>query len=232
MYVNHTEVFPGQLRYSELNVKDKIENVLRKGHAKLENDVYVGQFENNKSIFSCREALPAIKSPFGYVLIDGHHEVLCSFRMNMQLVPIHIHTDLSHLSEMEFWEAAQKSNLVYLKSIAGNIAHPPRLFTGLEDDPNRYFAALTARKVNTRNQTSHGMEYPLWFKIDKDIPFIEFKIADALYKNGFMYDAATMGNPPFEEVVDRARGILVQANIEGLRVVREKTHYSHCKFQN
>lgn len=66
-------------------------------------------------------------------------------------------------------------------------------------------------------------------KVNKDIPFIEFKISNALYQQGFIYSPDHMGNPPAESVSERARQILLDADVVGLHVVPYRIH--HEKFR-
>jgi hypothetical protein len=79
------------------------------------------------------------------------------------------------------------SSWAYLYTTSGEKLLPPKKFSELKDDTNRYFAAITARKYTSNpdgSYASKGALYPLWIKVDKDIPFIEFKIANGLFAKG------------------------------------------------
>jgi hypothetical protein len=102
----------------------------------------------------------------------------------------------------------------------------PLLFSELQDDPNRYFAALIARKCKADGdlKMSIGAEYPVWIKVGKDIPFVEFRISDVLWQKGIIYDYK-MGDQPPQQLVEAARKTLVEANVKNLRVVPERTKF-------
>lgn len=226
-YVNYREIFPAQMRYSSQNVKDKIDRAQQKGYLICsENGEWNYQFFNGKSIIPEKEALPVVKASFGYVLADGHHDVLSSLSVGAEWIPIKVIADLSHLSVEQFWKQAEQNGWAYLIDLNGEKqATPPQSFQNLKDDSNRYFAAITARKYSADLSSSVGAEYPLWIKVGKDIPFIEFKIADVLWRNGLVYQYE-MGDEPPVEFVERARLVLLKSNIPGLKSVAVRTHYS------
>ena len=71
-------------------------------------------------------------------------------------------------------------------------------------------------------------EHPVWLKIGKDIPFVEFVIADIIRKNGFVYNEKWQGEIPSDEL-EKVRKAVVNANVPGLKVVKEKLHYKEIK---
>jgi len=228
-YVSYHSIFPAQIRYSSQNVEEKISKAISQEtaiHSK-EGD-WTFKYHEGTSILSEKQALPIVLAPFGYVLTDGHHDVLSSIHFGAEMIPIKIIADLSALDYEAFWKEAENRGWAYLYAIGGNRSLPPVDFSELVDDSNRYFAAITARKFpdGLGSSESFGAEYPLWIKIGKDIPFIEFKIADALWAKGFIYDAEAMGDPPRVEDVEFARKILQESPVEGLRFVPERMHYS------
>lgn len=160
------------------------------------------------------------------------HVLINQDNLSAKKVPIKIIANLSHLPIDQFWIEAEKNGWAYLYHVDGKKMLPPKCFTELLDDPNRYFAAQTARKYTSNGEhgfVSKGAEYPLWVKIDKDIPFIEFQIANALYKENFIYDLEKMKDTP--EVLEHARQILVQANIPGLRVISSRVHHQDISIE-
>lgn len=228
IYLDISEIFPAQLRYSSQNVKQKIENNIEQGKANWNKAQACWQIDN----IPTKNALPVVKAPFGYVLVDGHHDMLAYLALKAKQVPVRIVSNLSKISEEEFWEEAEKKGFAYLYDIHGNRKIPPRDILQLQDDPNRFFAALSARKYpDPQNlKISFGADYPLWIKIGKDIPFIEFQIADVLWKNGLIYQYQ-MGNDFSKEFAEKARQILFEAKIPGLRIVTERVHYSKLDIQ-
>lgn len=208
--VSMNEVFPGQHRYSSWHVQEKMKKKVEKG----------------MPLCGGEKGIPVVKACFGYVLIDGHHDVIANLTLGAEELRIRIVADLSALEGNDFWNEMEKQGWAYLYDLSGNRNTPPRDFHLLEDDPNRYFAALTARRyADSKMVESSGAEYPLWIKIGKDIPFIEFKIADILWKHGIAYEYE-MGESPPEEFVETARKILIEANNLELKIVPQRKHFS------
>ncbi|MCI5052797.1 MAG: hypothetical protein MRY21_06665 [Simkaniaceae bacterium] len=201
-----SQISPAQLRFSLQNVEMKKNKKLKSGST------------------TCSESLPVVKAPFGYVLIDGHHDALSYLALGTRQILVRIVQDFSDLSEELFWSEVEKQGLAYPYTIQGERKIPPRNLSELTDDPNRYFAAISARKYPPDLKGSTGAHYPLWIKIGKDIPFIEFRISDALWESGLVYSYEMGDNPP-EEFIERARGVLIQAQIPGLKIVPKKYHY-------
>jgi hypothetical protein len=228
-FIEIKELRPGQHRYSSQNVEEKVEEAIRKGKVIFDSDTdrFIGKYASGKSLFRESEALPVIRACFGYVLVDGHHHVLMSLKMGVPEVPIKVVADLSQLIETEFWDEAERQGWAYLIDFSGQRRHPPREFCQLEDDPNRYFAALIARKYPNEKDLnfSKGAEYPLWIKLGKDIPFIEFMISDALWAKGLAYQYE-MGRNPDPSFIEEARDILLKTDIPGLRLIKQRTHWS------
>ncbi len=230
LYCPLNKIHPGQLRYAVLNVDDKIEKALKNNDAVLNagTNSYSLKYNSGKSSLPLTSALPVIQAQFGYVLVDGHHDILASIKLGAQEIPIKVVEDLSSLSETGFWQEAEKRGLVYLSAIDGTRQIPPASFDNLVDDPNRYFAAISARKCDKKDQdpkTTTGAEYPLWIKVGKDIPFIEFKISDVLNRESIFYFNAMGDNPP-AILFTKARRALRKNSIQGLKLVTRKTHYT------
>jgi Putative ParB-like nuclease len=236
-YIAYTKIYPGQIRYASANVQDKVNKAINAGIAKPlplapgSSQHFTFAYNNGTSMLSEKNALPVIIAPFGYVLVDGHHDLLASISLGAEFIPIKIVGDLSNLKVEEFWKEAEKRGLVYPYAIGGIYTIPPRSFKDLVDEPNRYFAALLARKCEKRGDAigdSRGAEYPVWIKIEKDIPFIEFMIADVLEKYGIHYVYAMGDNPP-AALIEKARSVLRQHPIKGLKLVSRRIKYSDIK---
>lgn len=226
-YTHISELFPSQLRYASKNVTEKAQKILKNKDAVWDENQSKWEYKyyNGLSALAEKDAIPVVKAPFGYALIDGHHNVLSSISVGADWIPVILVDDLSNMSYEDFWEKAEDMGWAYLYDINGQKSYPPTSFDQLQDDPNRYFAAIAARKyLNEFDPNSIGAEYPIWIKIGKDIPFIEFKISDALWNSGVIY-SYDMGDNPSEEFVEAARRALIEANIPGLKVIPERTHY-------
>jgi hypothetical protein len=234
-YVSYHKIFPAQMRYSEQNVLEKVAKANAKGKATWNKAEKRWEYEHHHgtSILPKKKALPVVHAPFGYVLTDGHHDVLSSIKLGAEMIPIKVIKDLSHLSEKQFWNEAEQNGWAYLYTTSGEKVSPPKEFSELKDDTNRYFAAITARKYTSNDDGSYsskGANYPLWIKVDKDIPFIEFKIANALFAKDFVYDSEQMKNSPSDEVIEQARKILLEANIPGLRVIGSRQYFEQIEL--
>jgi hypothetical protein len=227
-YLNCELLFPAQTRISNDGVIEKIAKAKERQKVAWDEQKAKWQpkYDDGRSILSTQEAIPVVKAPFGFIPIDGHHDIRASLDLGASTVPVRVIEDLSFLSTAEFWEQAEKNDWAYLYAVGGEKMNPIESFQDLVDDPNRRFAGIMARKYNL-DGTSRGTEYPLWIKIDKDIPFIEFKIADVLWNRGVIYSS---GDEHSVDFVENVRQILLEANIEGLRVVPTRLHYSQIEI--
>lgn len=228
-YISCDEITPGQLRYSQLNVTEKIIAAIKNKQAFF--DITSGwhyKYNNDSSILET--ALPVIIAPFGPVLVDGHHDTMANIALYAKNIPVFVMHDFSSLSEEEFWKTATDKGLVYPYTIK-NEYKVPTSFSELQDDPNRFFAALVARKCTKDKQTGEMIaiaspktalaDYPLWVKFGNEIPFIEFKISDLLMKHGILYDNAWEASVN-EEFVEKARLVLIKNQIKNLKVIEER----------
>lgn len=227
-FLNCDLLFPAQARISNDIVIEKI--AIAKAKQKIAWDEQKGKWElkydGGRSIMSTQEAIPVVKAPFGFIPADGHHDILASLELGASAVPVRVIADLSLLPIAEFWQQAEENGWAYLYAIGGEKTNPVDRFQNLVDDPNRRFAGIMARKYHP-DGTSSGAECPLWIKIEPGIPFMEFKIADALWEKGVVYSSA---EEPSVEFVEKARQILIEAQIEGLKVVPTRIHYSQIPF--
>jgi hypothetical protein len=227
VYVHYRDLHPSQLRFASQNVEQKVKNILKKNNAILNKSTsqWSYKYYNGLSALSEKDSIPVVKASFGYALVDGHHNVLSNIAVGSEWIPIRVINDLCHLSLEAFWAEAELMGWAYLYDINGKKSFPPTLFSDLQDDPNRYFAAIAARKYkNEASRDSSGAEYPVWVKIGKDIPFVEFMISDAMWKSGLVY-SYEMGDNPSIEFVESARQVLLESDIKGLRIIPTRTHY-------
>ena len=214
-YFPIAKLMPGQVRYSELNVQQKVNNALKSGAVKAAAQGHNLAYDDGKSTISLDKPLRVIKAPFGYILIGGHHRVLASVRLGAQTVPVIVVKDLSTLPIAQFWEQAEQQGYIYPYGLSGKKQGLPDSFKDLVDDPNRYFAALISRDQKAAQGTTC-----IVIKKDTAVPFIDFKIADVLYANGIHY-RNDMGNTPPTELVEQARKILTEHNVPGVVVSSE-----------
>lgn len=195
--VDIQKIFPSQLRYSEKNVEEKYQKAIR-GRAVS---------DNNHSLFESPDAIPVISFKGKFFLVDGHHSILASKQGGFKLMPVKIIEDYSG-SETDFWSWMEENNYAYLRHADGTKGKAPDSFGDLVDDPLRYFVAVSARKFEKSLEftQSVGADYPLWVKVYKGTPFMEFKMAEILYALGFKY--AYTDN--LSEKIEEARRLIVK----------------------
>ena len=230
-YIAIENLRPGQSRYAQGKVDKIIKHVKKYGEKP--------RFFNNTSILSKDRAIPVIVGPkdVGLVVVDGLHSILASLQFGAKTVPIKIIADLSNLSENSFWQEAARRNFVYLYNIFGDPIYRISKgwnwgkFGNLKDDPNLYFASISARKCLSPTQQidqTIGADHPLWVKIGGDIPFVELKIADALSNDKVNYNYALgndFTNKQLQAFVEKARLILSKKPIKGIKLVPTRTFY-------
>ncbi len=232
LFVDIKLLRPTQLRKSEANIADKI--------MKSKGIIY----DEGKSMFSLDEAVPVFKGIGGFLyLIDGHHSVMASLQNNAKTMPILILDDLSDLSIQNFWEIAINKNYAYLQDFNGQTQSPPSGFNDLIEDPVRYFAAITAFKC-TPGKPIEAQEYakylsnPLWLKVGKSLPFIEFNMANQLYKHNFLFhNEDRLDKAKMATQVETAREIFLANPLEGIILLPKdpleaiKLQTTYCKQQ-
>lgn len=224
-------LFPSQVRFSQKNVVDKIQRALKNGDAVLHpsTKTYECRFDQGRSIFSLSQAIPLITTTNKIILADGHHSVLASLALGCTTIPAKVIATWPGQSDASFWQWAEEQNYAYLFDLDGTKLPAPSSFADLKDDPLRYFAAITARKFEFSLDVakSSGIDYPLWVKIGKDIPFMEMRIANVLYQAGFVYEYGQENTPSFTQMIEEARQILHHHSIAGLKFLPHKEHYLH-----
>ena len=223
-------LLPSQVRYSSKNVEEKIKNALRKSYvSETADDEYMLFFNDGNSLYPPHQPLPAINVQNGfYIIIDGHHSILASQKVGATTAFINIIESTDDYPSPSFWEAMENRGLAYLRTIGGEPCPPANSFQDLCDDPVRYFASLARCKVDEKLDLSkaRGATYPLWFKIGKDTPFIEFKIADHLYRHGFRVSNDELNTDDhIDYFIEKARSILQQYPLNGFRILYERAHF-------
>jgi len=227
-YISTDCVYPGQIRYSEYIVKRKMNEHIQNGKVNWdkESQNWKLQYFDNTCLFPLSKSLPVAKSPYGYVLVDGHHHYLANLRFNATNIPIKVVADFSKVSLKDFFDLAEEKGLIHPYDVYGRRRNLLKSFLKLENDSNRLFASLCKRRFtgSSKANNSKGNKYPIWIKIGGDIPFIEMRISEELWKSGNVYDEK-QGFEPDVEFYEKARKVISSAKIEGLRVIPTRTHY-------
>jgi hypothetical protein len=230
-FLSIDKIHPGQSRYSIKNTEEKVNKILKEGRAVLDetSGTWSYRYDDGKSAYSLENAVPVVLGSDGTILlVDGHHDIMASLAVGAKSIPVKVIENWTDLPMDTFWAKAADEGYAYLYDLQGNKKLPPTSFKDLVDDPNRYFAAIAARKLTEGGKMSDsiGAEYPLWIKIGKDIPFIEFKISDLMIKKGLIYNDNIEKDPAaWDQFMEKVRTALIENPIDGLRVVTEKTHY-------
>lgn len=127
-------------------------------------------------------------------LNDGHHHTLISLYLGAKTMPITIVADWSDLGEKEFLSRMESHRFSYLHDAWGRPAGPLDL-CDMVDDPNLFLARRIIRRVEAGFDygrftiyKSRGADVPIAIKVNGDIPFYEFEIADALRRAGVYVD--------------------------------------------
>lgn len=162
----------------------------------------------------------------GYIIIDGHHETCRAVLLGSKTVPVEVVEDFTKRHPKMAMEAVWselKSKHLSLFSEAKtpkHLAQFPPCLCDLSDKPNRFLARLLGMKVLTDEQgkvtlaETRGVKHPIWVKVNRGIPFIEFYIADILEKNSIHYDIRWGEDVP-KDIVEEARHALVIAQANG-----------------
>lgn len=69
----------------------------------------------------------------------------------------------------------------------------------------------------------------MWIKIGKDIPFVEFLVADILYNSRIVYQDNWEKGVPDKEL-EEIREAIKEAKVPGLKVIEKKTHFKELKI--
>lgn len=178
--------------------------------------------DGGNSFYPASEALNVILTDYGLVLLDGHHGTLTAIFYGTRTLPVRIVADYRGKAASTLWPELESVGRAHLTSLSGEKKIPPASFAELENDILRYFTALVAYKYFVTSPTEIVATPPssaaLWIKINNSIPFIEFTLADILYKEGFgaKVTQETIAKKPIESgIVEEARNILLAARSSG-----------------
>lgn len=192
---------PGQVRLSYLNMLDKLNEFLPEGagqHA-CQYDNYSLNHDNGRSLYPAEDPVEAVWTSEGPVLVDGHHSVGASYFAGAQSIAVTILDERKYLdlAGEDLWAELVGDSRAFLTLRDGitQLAKPP-IFPELFDDPNRFWVAALAKKIITSqkegplpivSKVKQLVAEPLWAKVNNEVPFMEFYLAQALYKQGIVY---------------------------------------------
>ena len=131
-------------------------------------------------------------------IVDGHHRGMLASYFAAERVPVEIINDADEwdkLSEDEFWARMRADGYSHMTNFRGAaMAH--RDLCDLLDDPYLKLARNLLGRVDWRmSRKGHvkivdvrGAKRAILLKLNRDIPFLEFEIADRLRRAGFIWD--------------------------------------------
>lgn len=124
-------------------------------------------------------------------ILDGHHRALISTYLGAETIPMEVLADWSHKSPDVFLKDMHEYGYSYLMDANGNpSAH--RDLCDLLEDPYLMLARKLMLRVDLKFKSDgtaklleiRGSDQPIAIKINRDIPFFEFEIADRLRRAG------------------------------------------------
>lgn len=171
--------------------------------------------DDKKSMYGFNKKIKAVFYRGRLHIVDGHHRALISIYWGAKTLPVEI-LDVfpDRLSPRAFRRIMTRRGWGKWRDAFGQVLTPVDL-CDMENDPNLQFARLVIRRVSVALQSgrltikkSKGAKIAIAIKINSDVPFFEFLIADALTRAGFVFDdRRTEEDLSFEEL-ERALEIL------------------------
>ena len=190
----------GQTRFSFKHLRKAMRKAIkeRKGaYFDKHLDTWIFAHDDRRSAFSRERAAGAVYYKGRLYLFDGHHKALISTYLRAPRLPIKIEANWSHLSEEEFFARMRQGPYHYAhwQNHLGERVDPVDL-CALDNDPNLLLARYLLVRVDAHLdpegrlilENPRGAERPIAIKINNDIPFYEFEIADALRRHGVNFD--------------------------------------------
>jgi hypothetical protein len=237
-YYEISKVHPGQATFSELNTEEKVAKIKKahKAYAKK----HGGQspdYDDGHAVYPLdkEKAFPVANTPWGLILINGHHRTIASKRLDATTIPVIIIRDQRDLKVDQLEQLRAKMNPIDVK---GQRVKMPCNFDELDDpkndDPNRYFVKISAYFGG--NTKPEGTDYPLWIPLGKYYGHQEFVISLLLNKYNLVYSNQNGDKIP-ADFIKQARRLLkeheneIQEN-DRVCVIKDKTYYTDVLYIN
>lgn len=185
-----------QGRYSFERFKSALKKDLKKTPTKYDakNAQWSFAYDQGRSMLPLSKTITGVFYRGKIHVIDGHHKVLSSLYLGGLTIPVHLVGDWSDLSPQEFVAQMQSQHYSYFRDSLGKPI-PHRHWCDLIDDANLQLARFLFRKVEIEYSNERlkiidtsGSEFPIMLKINDDIPFFEFEVADTLRRHGVDFD--------------------------------------------
>lgn len=94
--------------------------------------------DEGQSSVSIDDPIFVVKGSRGYVVTDGHHDVLLALYVGARTIPAQVIDDLSQLEAAAFWREMKRRRLVDLSASPEHLAKQPPKMSELVDNPNPY----------------------------------------------------------------------------------------------
>ena len=177
-FVSISELHPGQLRFARPRVEEKLVSLKAKFPA--------GPiFDQMRSHYPLEKAKKVLQTKYGPLLLDGHHAVLASEDLQGRTFPIEWGEDYTHLEGAKLWNELESKGLTYFHNFQGH-RQVISSFKDMQDDPNRFLASLIAHRLDGEEDSPESIP-KIWAKPPISVPFLEFHLADALYRHGINF---------------------------------------------
>lgn len=174
---------------------DKVVKAERLDQDKGRNKGYLPPYDDGQSFFPKKRKTTGIFYRGKLFILDGHHRALVSTYLGAQTVPMEVLADWSHKPPNVFFNDMHEHGYSYLMDADGNTA-AHRDLCDLLEDPFLLLARKLMLRVDLKFKEdgtakildTRGSNQPIAIKINRDIPFFEFEIADRLHRAGVTWE--------------------------------------------
>lgn len=228
-FVDVSWLRPGQATFSYYTILGKINNTAEEFGLKWNGKSATWQlpFDSARAVFPLKKAALGVLLKDGIVLADGNHKLLTSLYYGAETLPVRILADWRKYTLQEAFLDLVDANFIFPYSRSGERLHRLPTFAQLEDEPFRYLAQKLLLKCQVeeskegelRITDTRGSRTPVVCKLNRDVPFLELRMALALRMGGLQY-SPRIGVEPSRGVVEKAREILLAARQSGKAVFK------------
>ncbi len=214
---------PGQASFSFLTVKSKIQTVAEEWGAQWDTRKarWNLPFDGQKALFPQSKSALVLLLSDSVLVLDGNHKVMTSLFFGAETMPVKIANNWSHLSLKEALPRLIENDLVFPFDPMGKTIKEWPSFTSIPDNPLRYLAAKLLLKCQIQLdedkelqiKKARGSSNPVVCKLNRDLPFLELRMARVWKKSGIEFRSKDLESSPNEltsELVEAARNSLIE----------------------
>lgn len=223
VYAPISALISGQPTFSYLKVRDNLSEAYELYGLKYRDKEFRRQYDKGRSLYPLDRKIKGILFRGHVYVIDGHHKILTSMYTRASTVPVHIVNVWAApkwrgiKSKKDFHRRMVEMGFAYEFDKKGKAVNHFWTFSEVEDEPNLYLARLIIHKLKLALQFSRldlvghsGARFPVILKVNEDIPFLEFYIANILRLNGIYYNP-DWGNEIPNSQLSKIREVIGQA---------------------